>query len=334
MKKFKIFFIFKILLYNVVGDIMNNYIIISNSTRLSDKKIKELVDLRNETIYFDMNFNKTEEVLEEASYTSLFNDKKNLIVTNAEVLINGNLKDANQELLLSYLNNPNDITTMVFLSKEKPTKKSDFVNLIKKQNNFFDLIKEKVDLNSLIINHCKENKFSINKDALNCLKNSLSNNCDLILNELDKLFLYYGKPSEITLEIVQKNCSNIVDENNFKFVDLVVAKKVEESLKYLKELLIMKVEPLSLFSLLVREFRLLLLYKIIDKSDHNFSELISVYNLKDWQLDKIGRNAYSYKLKELKRIMKVLADYDLKFKSGKVEKSLFLELLLLEIYEF
>ena len=313
---------------------MNNYIIISNSSRITDKKIKELIDFNNETIYFDMLFNKIEEVLEEASYTSLFNDKKNLIVFNADFLCTGKINDKESEMLQSYLNNPNEIITIVFVTKEKLTKKNECFDILKKQNHVFDLIKEKIDLNSVIINYCKENKFTINKEAIFCLKTSLSNNCDLILSELDKLFLYYGKPCEITLDVVKKNCSNIVEENNFKFVDLVIAKRVEESFNYMKELLIMKVEPLSLFNLLVREFRLMLLYKTIDSTTKDFNDFMKSYNLKDWQLDKISRNAYNYKLSELKRIMKLLSEYDIKFKSGKVEKSNFLDLLLLEIYEY
>lgn len=313
---------------------MSNYIIISNSSRLTDKKIKELIDLNNETIYFDMLFNKVEEVLEEASYTSLFNDKKNLIIFNADFLSNGKIAEKDSEILQSYLKEPNENTTIVFVAKEKASKKNDCFDIIKKQNHVYDLIKEKVDINSVVTNYCKENKFSIEKEAINCLKASLSNNCDLILSELDKLFLYYGKPTEITLDVVKKNCSNIVDENNFKFVDLVISKRVEESFKYMKELIIMKVEPLSLFSLLVREFRLMLLYKTIDSTNGDFGELAKTYNLKDWQLDKISRNAYNYKLNELKRIMKLLGEYDVKFKSGKVEKANFLDLLLLEIYEY
>lgn len=313
---------------------MNNYIIISNSLRLTDKKIKELIDFNDETIYFDMLFNKIEEVLEEASYTSLFNDKKNLIVFNADFFCTGKIGDKEKDMLLSYLNNSNDITTIIFVTKEKPTKKNECFEILKKENHVFDLIKEKIDINFVVNQYCKDNKFTISKEAISCLKNNLSNNCDLILTELDKLFLYYGKPSKITLDVVKKNCSNIIEENNFKFIDLVISRNVEESFRYMKELLIMKVEPLSLFNLLVREFRLMLLYKVIDSNRGDFNDLMKTYNLKDWQLDKISRNSYNYKLSELKRIMKLLSEYDLKFKVGKVDKNTFLDLLLLEIYEY
>ena len=298
------------------------------------EKIRELIDFNDETIYFDMLFNKIEEVLEEASYTSLFNDKKNLIVFNADFFCTGKIGDKEKDMLLSYLNNSNDITTIIFVTKEKPTKKNECFEILKKENHVFDLIKEKIDINFVVNQYCKDNKFTISKEAISCLKNNLSNNCDLILTELDKLFLYYGKPSKITLDVVKKNCSNIIEENNFKFIDLVISRNVEESFRYMKELLIMKVEPLSLFNLLVREFRLMLLYKVIDSNRGDFNDLMKTYNLKDWQLDKISRNSYNYKLSELKRIMKLLSEYDLKFKVGKVDKNTFLDLLLLEIYEY
>lgn len=313
---------------------MNNYLIVSNSSRLTDKKIKELIDFNNETIYFDMLFNKLEEVLEEASYTSLFNDKKNLIVLNADFFCTGKISDNEAKILSDYFCDSNELVSIIFVTKEKPIKKNELYDLLKKENRIFDLIKEKIDVNTIITSYCKENKFTITKEAITALKLNLSNNCDLILGELDKLFLYYGVPSEITLDVVNKNCSNIIEENNFKFVDLVVSKKQAESFKYMNELLIMKVEPLSLFNLLVREFRLMLLYKTIELNDKDYNDFMKAYNLKDWQLEKISRNSYNYKLSELKGIMKLLGEYDLKFKSGKVEKSNFLDLLLLEIYEY
>ena len=97
---------------------MNNYLIISNSNRLTDKKIKEIIDFNNETIYFDLLFNKIEEVLEEASYISLFEDKKNLIVFNADFFCTGKISENDLNIIQSYLNNPNDLTTIVFVTKE------------------------------------------------------------------------------------------------------------------------------------------------------------------------------------------------------------------------
>lgn len=313
---------------------MSNYIICSNSSRLIDKKISELVNLTDETIHFDLLFNDITEVLEEASYTSLFNDKKNIIVMNANSLVSDKMNSNDKSNLINYLNNPNLNSNIIFVTTEKITKGNECLDIFKKNNNVYDLLKEKTNINDVITNYCKEHKFTINKQAITYLKNNLSNNCDMILNELDKLFMYYDKPTEIEEDVVKRNCSNMIDENNFKFVDLVISKNITESFKYLKELQIIKVDPLSLFSLLVREYRLLIKYKIIENSNNNYSDFIKSYNLKDWQFEKIGRNACNFKMGELKRILKLLSKYDYEYKSGKIEKNNFLDLLLLEIFEY
>ena len=65
-------------------------------------------------------------------------------------------------IIQSYLNNPNNLTTIVFISKEKPSKKNECYDILKKANKIFDLIKEKVDINlSLELDTYKSSKQKI-----------------------------------------------------------------------------------------------------------------------------------------------------------------------------
>lgn len=310
---------------------MNMHLILSGSNRITNTKIKELVDLKNETIYFDLNFSTIKDILKEATYVSLFKDKKNIIAFNTQQLNDKSYPD-DLNLLAEYSENENEETTIIFVSSEKCSLKNPVYSILKKTNNIYDFLKVKTDINKDIQDYCIKNKYSIGTQAINELKKHLNNNYDLIMNELDKLFLFYDSPQEIKPEAITKNCSKVADDNNFKFVDLVVGKKYKSSFEYLDELLVNKVEPLNLFSLLLREFRIMFLFKTCEKYNVSSNDIIKRYNLKEWQIDKAYRNASNYKYEELKKIMLLFSTYDYKFKAGKVLKDNFLNVFLLELF--
>ena len=62
-------------------------------------------------------------------------------------------------------------------------------------------------------------------------------------------------------EIVASN----VNENLFKFTDAVITHNMKETFKLLKDFLSVKIDVAQLTNLLLREFRLLLYYKILEK---------------------------------------------------------------------
>lgn len=311
---------------------MNVYLIISDSIRSVEKELKKIIDYQNETISFDFLFNSIEEILMEASYNSLFNDKKNILVYNADFFSNNTIPEKETLLIENYLHNENSLTTICFISKEKGNSKNKLYKMINDNGNVRILSKEKKDLNKEITDYCLENKYSISKDAINYIKSNAQNNLDLIFNELDKLFLYYSKPQEITLNVVKETCSTNIEDNNFKLIDAIISKRYNECTKLLNDLKIMKIEPMILFSLIIREFRLLYLYKVINDSNNSFEEYLKNYNLRDWQFEKIERNASNYSLKDLKKIIVKLGEYDILYKSGSIDRSNFLDILLLEIF--
>ena len=93
---------------------------------------------------------------------------------------------------------------------------------------------------------------------------------------------------------------------------------------------IKKIEPLSLFSLLAREYRLMLILKE-EYQKYSRSNLLSLLNIKDWQLDKLLRQASSYNNTYLEERILEICHYDYAIKSGKIDKYLALELFILHI---
>ena len=302
-----------------------NYIIVSNSYHIVFEEIKKIVTDTNKIEYIDFQNSSFEEIVEEANYTSLFNDEKIIVIKNADFL--GSKNSAKTDILEKYLSNPNPLSTLIFTYDDKPDERKKVIKLIKLSDNYVYVkpltYKEVTDR---IIADFKHNKYKISYDDANYITNKCLNNYDLVMMELKKIYLYYNEPTDIKRKDLENIISKYMDDNNFKFVDAVIKNDYKLSTKLLNDFKIQKVEPIALLSLLVREYRLMLFSKDLYKKGYSNKKIGEELSLQDWQVDKLIKNSYSYSLNDLEDKIIKLADLDLDIKSGKMDKYLGLEL--------
>lgn len=312
---------------------MNIYIISAFSYRIIDDEVKKIVKNNN---YLTMNLNRITipEVLQEASYYSIDSDKKYIVVSNAYLFGNVKTDDKYIDELINYLNNPNPNTILIFTTlngidlRKKITKiikdKYKLINILPMdRKTLFDFIKKEVE----------KNKYIIDYDSINYLINNSYDNLDIILNELDKIYLYYNKPCKILLEDIEKIVGSAMDNNNFHFVSSVIEKNLSKSLYLFKDLKVYKVEPIVLINLLAREYRLMYYLKKYQKNRLSMKDICIKLNLQEWQVNKLYNNSLKYREKELKDNLKTLANIDLGIKSGKLDKDIALISFMIEACE-
>ena len=306
-----------------------NYIIVSNSYHIVFEEINKITNNPTEIEYIDFQKSSFEEIVEEANYTSLFNDEKIIVIKNADFL--GSKNSAKTDILEKYLSNPNPLSTLIFTYDDKPDERKKVIKLIKLSDNYVYVkpltYKEVTDR---IIADFKHNKYKISYDDANYITNKCLNNYDLVMMELEKIYLYYNEPTNIKRKDLENIISKYMDDNNFKFVDAVIKNDYKLSTKLLNDFKIQKVEPIALLSLLVREYRLMLFSKALYKKGYSNKKIGEELGLQDWQVEKLIKNSYSYSLIDLEDKIIKLADLDLDIKSGKIDKYLGLELFALK----
>ena len=97
------------------------------------------------------------------------------------------------------------------------------------------------------------------------------------------------------------------------------------------DLMIQKVEPIMLMSMLAKEIRNMLLVKKMMKSKSK-KDMMEVLGLKfDFQIDKLISNCYSFKENQLEGYLVLLSDLDYKIKRGKISNKLALEMFIMDI---
>ena len=242
---------------------MNVYLLKSDSRVLIEEQLAKIIPKEGISISYVYEKN-LEDILEEASYVSLFDEKKYLIVKNANFFGKEKLSDKESDLLNTYLEHPYPNTVVFFITYEELDKRKGYTKKILENYTVKEINAPK---GYELTNEIKKrtSMYKIPDPAIKYLIESSLNNFDLIMNEISKFELIFNKGESISLGQMKSLVSENLNENLFKFTDAVVNRNIEEAFKLLKDFLNVKTDPLQLFNLLVREFRLLYYYKIYEK---------------------------------------------------------------------
>jgi len=305
---------------------MNTYLIVSETIYNIEEKLKELKKDIYNIVTFNMDENTMDEILEEASYFSMFDDKKCVIVKNAKIFGSSKSSDSNKSKedaskLLKYLENENKNTKLIFVYNGKADSKKKIYNILKDNNNLFSYPSmTKTEMKNELAKIIISNGYKIDDSSLWYIINNTLGNFDLAINEIKKIMIYYSEPTTIKYEDVVGLTSKNLEDNNFKLVDYIITRDLDNALKYLNEAKILKVEPNIILSLIYREFKLMLSIMLYESNKYNHSDILHNLRLADWQYNKAKNNLRLYNLRELKEEIVKLSEIDYKFKSGNLNK--------------
>lgn len=301
---------------------MNIYLISNESFRLINDEIKKIV---KENTYEIFNLNKCsiKEVIEEASYFSLDSNVKYLVVSNANIFGSDKVDDVTTDLVLKYMANPNPNTVLIFTTQKTIDTRKKIVKELKNKYKVINTPKmDRKSLSSFLIDYIRQNDFDIDYQTINYVINNSYNDLDIMLNELDKVMLYYNFPCRIKYDDVIKIVGEELDSNNFHFVNAVIEKNLANALKILNSLKVYKVDATVLATLLAREYRLMFYIKKLYQEKVNISEICSNLSLADWQVNKLYNNGLHYSEKELLRNLVDLCNIDMNIKKGIWDKDI------------
>ena len=258
---------------------------------------------------------KIDELLYEFSSVSLFDEKKCVVVENADEIFN---KSFESDELYNYLENPSEITTVIFIVS-KAEKSSKYYKYIKDKYAIYDSsLKKSYNNINEVKSYIKSKGSSITDKALNYIKDACLNDYDLMISEVNKL-LILGKKN-ITDELVYNLVRLSPDGNTNRFIDALMQMDDKDALICNKNMEILNVDLTKLIALIAWNVRLTYLIKKYRKDPNKLNEVTSTYNIKDYSYNKFIRFSNIRSLEEYENIIIKLAELDLKIKSYKVTK--------------
>lgn len=172
---------------------------------------------------------------------------------------------------------------------------------------------------------------TIEPKASQVLSERIGHDLTLADTELIKLATYTDGERPITAEDVELLTPYTAEANIFHMVDALGQRNGQVALRLLRQLLDDGDEPLRIFGMIVRQYRLLLQVREQLDSGRSIGGAAQAMGLTDFVAKKLAPQARKYRLEQLEHIYRHLLQVDLEIKTGKLEPDLALDTLVAEL---
>lgn len=262
-----------------------------------------------------------EQIIDSVTNTSLFSDKKLVILENIEQ--NKELVDEIDNLL-SRLKG----TDVVFVLRS-PDKRSKFYKAIKKQTELIEFnLDNNIGLDRWVIDEVKKRGGAIDSSSARLLIEKTGLNQTKLSNEIDKLLAY--QPN-VTKDNIQLLTINSPQSTVFQLLDTAFSGNYKKTLTIYEEQRAQKVEPIAILGMIIWQLHIFATIKF--SNNLSTSDLAKQAKFNPYVVDKsrsvLGRISKSY----LKKLVSQVAQLDVSLKSDSIDSDNALKNLLLDISE-
>ena len=309
------------LLYGTVDYLINKTI----DKIINDNKIDEF-----NVNKYDLTNSLLTDIINDASSMSLFSDKKIIIVNNAYIFTGTNKKytEQNTEELENYLNNINDNTILIFtINNEKLDERKKITKLVKKNGIVKDF--NSIDNISLVKNLFED--YSISNDNVKYLISRVGEDSSLLASEIEKIKIYKNDDKTITHDDITNLTTKSLEVNNFKLIDAIINKNKAEAFSLYQDRIKLNEEPIAIIISLANQIRIMYQVKQLYLDGYTENNIASILKIHPYRVKLASQNARKYDSDILLNYLKQLADLDINIKTGKVDKTLGLELFIIAL---
>ncbi len=242
---------------------------------------------------------------------SLFADARLFQIKHPELI----KKKEDVELLVSYMNSPQDDTVLILVSDETSLDKK-IENAVPKEQKriFWELFENrKADWISAFF---RREGYRIEEDGIEAILELVENNTEALGRECSKLMLFIAKDQPVREADVSKWLSHTREESAFTLFSRIAEGNLEKSTEILQTLLAAKESPVSILSGLnwcfhkLRDYSALAAQGIQDEFEFKKIGLASQRVRKDY----IQANTY-FTPHEIDRSIALIADFDILIRS-------------------
>jgi DNA polymerase III delta subunit len=294
-----------------------NYLIYGTSFRLIDEEIEKILNGHPSSNYY-LSDTPLNTIIEDISYGSMFNEEKYIIIKDFDSIVTSKKdNDSALEILEKYLEDPNEFTTIIFISKEKISSKGALKNIVKLLKVIeTPIITKPYELSKLLDTKIRKEGYGISQNALNIFTEKCATNYDIAINEYEKLKEIKGENSLISEDDIEKFVSNYNMSDMFGFKDAVINKNIKKSSAMLDDLESSKMEIVPLVVMLAKEYQAVYNIKLMsDKRLSNDQISLNMNGMHPYRVKLLREAGSKYTTDELESIILYLCNLDLKIVS-------------------
>lgn len=302
---------------------------------LIETEIAKGLEPLNLTTYSDKNIDVSEFLA--TCETLPMMSRKRIVIIREEAQLDKISDKKALDRINVYLEKP-CLSTLLIIYWEQPDKRKKlYKNLIKTGSL---VVFEKLDISDLqtwILRRVKNAQKQMNRAALELfIQRSMylmneKKTMEMVDNELNSLIDYAGDRNEITKEDVLLILPQSVEEGIFKLIDYAISGKKDQALLMLNQFYLEGESPFGIFSLLLRQIRMLLMVKIYTSRGLAVKAVAAEMKLAPFIVNKVLKNGKHYPIDNLWEVMIIGADLDAQMKLGEIDQNFALELFLMKI---
>ena len=293
-----------------------NYLIMSNSNRIIKDEIAKIVK-NNLKEVFNYNDLDLKDFIIDINTVDLFDTDKYFVIYEAK------FSKSDIELLKPVLDNPTS-NHIIFVSNEKISNKLNLEVIDLTSLNF-------KDFKPMIQTYLKKFGYKISDNDLFYIMETCLYNYDLILNEIDKLMLYYGSPCLFKSDDIKKIVSNNIVDNTNKLFTNILKKDYAQIDKIYRDLRLLKIDNYALTTILGKNFSDYLMVLELNQQGTTKKDMESVTGLKTYTIDNYLKYSNAFDIDTVKEIIIELANIDYLLKIGDIKEDHALDKVLIEI---
>lgn len=308
-----------------------------NDSYLMKKKLDELFqtnEIEEQDIEsYDYEEDGIEVALTSAMTLPFLTDVKGVVLRNCTFLTDKkNASSDEVAAVMKYCDFVNPTTILVLLAPyEKLDSRKKIVKYLTKhiETKSFIANKKSDSIYEYVKTEVKKNSLKIQPLALTQFVNRIGNDSQMLENELNKLITYSLDKEIITSDMVYAVVTKDVDDNIFELVNAFLDKDVEKSLQIYFDLKSIKIDPIWMLNVIINKFQEILYTKELIKMNYMKEDISKYFRASRGRTYYIMQNARNIDDLDLMNILSKAEELDYKIKSGQIDKSLGVELFLL-----
>ncbi len=184
------------------------------------------------------------------------------------------------------------------------------------------------DLERWLRGHVAERGGRIAPAAVQALAANVGSDLAALGNEVEKLLLYVGPEGTITAEDVARLSPYSGEAEIWALVDALGGRQSARVAVLFQEKLNEGKDPFYLFSMFIRQFRLLLQTKSLLESGERAAGIAQQLKLRPFAAEKLARQAAGFSMAQLEQIYRRLLEIDMQAKTGQTDLVTALHLLI------
>ncbi|WP_312473603.1 DNA polymerase III subunit delta [Neobacillus sp.] len=285
---------------------------------------------------YDLEETPIDVALEDAETFPFFGERKVVFLHNPAFLTAEKSKekvDHNLAKFEAYLKEPAPYTVMVISAPyEKLDERKKVTKELKRNAEIVEAKKLRAhELINWVKDRAKASGIEFEPEAVEQLLALVGTNMFMITNEVDKLALYAADQKRIDVNLVEMLVARSLEQNIFSLIEKVVQRKLDEALRIYYDLLKQNEEPIKILALMAGQFRLIYQVKELSRRGYGQQQIAGYLKTHPFRVKLALGQANKFSDEELAGLMELLAEADYQMKTGGMNKSLLIEMLLFRL---